>query len=184
MHEQTASLVDGNFTFSVGGVCCICQAAVEFRTEHDEVSPKRYRHWFRGGLKCRRCSSPPPERALFKAVELFYPNWKDLRIQESSPVYRGANRRFQDECPGNVGSEFDPALPQGVVHPTKKRRSKDRGHPTFTDSSFNLVIKQDVSEHLFAPKLAITCKRDRAKRASCEAPKWGSRASPTCAISR
>jgi hypothetical protein len=155
MHEQ-ASFINGKFIFSVGGVCCICRTAVEFRAERDdEISPKWYKHWFRGSLKCRQCGSLPRERALFNAVELFYPNWKDLRIHESSPVYRGASRRFQDECPGYVKSQFDPALPQGSIHPVKKYRSEDLEHQTFTDSSFDLVITQDVFEHLFAPELAI-----------------------------
>ncbi len=44
MHEQTVSFVAGKFTLSVGRRRpSRLQAAVEFRAEGDEGSPKRYK---------------------------------------------------------------------------------------------------------------------------------------------
>ena len=151
-----ATFRSGRFVFSVEGNCCICNWKTEFRAERDtEISPAWYKNWFRSGLKCMRCGSVPRERALFSAIERFYPAWRTLRIHESSPVRRGATLRLQDECPGYVQSQYDPSLPPGALHTSKRYRNEDLEAQSFEVGSFDLVITQDVYEHLFAPDKAI-----------------------------
>jgi len=144
------------FVFSASGRCCICGQPTVFRAERGNEIPLRwYKHWFRGDLKCTRCGSIPRERALFTVIERLYPMWRGLRIHESSPVYRGVSKKFQDECATYIRSQYDPDLGFGLVHPTRKYHSQDLESQTFDNASFDIVITQDVFEHLFAPDRAI-----------------------------
>jgi SAM-dependent methyltransferase len=88
-------------------------------------------------------------------LNLLYPEWRTLKIHESSPADRGTSLKIRQECPGYVASHFDPTILFGTVHPTRNYRSEDLEHQTFDDESFDLVITQDVFEHLFNPDLAI-----------------------------
>ena len=142
--------------FSSPGYCCICEASVEFRAERDNDIPSTwYPNWFRDGLQCVACQSIPRERALMGVIQMFYPNWRTLRVHESSPVHRGASRKLEDECAHYTKSHYDPALPFGSVHPDRGYQSEDLERQTFEDRAFDLVITQDVFEHLFAPDRAI-----------------------------
>ena len=99
--------------------------------------------------------SIPRERSLMYVVNLFYPEWRTLRIHESSPADRGASRKIRLECPGYVASHFDPNVPLGALHPAGYYQSEDLEHQTFANESFDLVITQDVFEHVFRPDFAI-----------------------------
>jgi SAM-dependent methyltransferase len=74
-----------------------------------------------------------------------------LKIHESSPAARGASKKLMDECPGYVSSQYDVSVPFGGVHPALGYRSEDLEDQTFEDASFDIVITQDVFEHLFDP---------------------------------
>jgi hypothetical protein len=54
--------------------------------------------WLRDHYKCTRCGSILRERALMLVIQQHFPNWRALRIHESSPVDRGASRRFARNC--------------------------------------------------------------------------------------
>jgi SAM-dependent methyltransferase len=54
-----------------------------------------------------------------------------------------------------VATHFDPNYLFGTSHPSGKYRSEELEHQTFDDVSFDLVITQDVFEHLFRPDLAM-----------------------------
>jgi SAM-dependent methyltransferase len=88
-------------------------------------------------------------------LNLLYPEWRTLKIHESSPADRGTSLKIRQECPGYIASHFDPTIPFGTIHPNGHYRSEDLEHQTFADESFDLVITQDVFEHLFNPDLAI-----------------------------
>ena len=144
------------FVLELEGFCCICGTQAKFRAVRDSPLPKdKYRHWFRSGLRCTACDAVPRERALFEVVQRTFPNWRKCRMHECSPEYRGASKRFQTECSNYVKTQFDPALGFGNIHPTRGYRSEDLEHQTFEDESFDLVITQDVFEHLFHPDRAI-----------------------------
>jgi SAM-dependent methyltransferase len=86
-------------------------------------------------------------------VEHLYPSWRNFRIHESSPVPRGASVKLKRECKDYLETQFTPSLALGVNSGTF--RNEDLEHQTFPDGSFDLVITQDVFEHLFNPEQAI-----------------------------
>lgn len=81
------------------------------------------------------------------------PDWRNLAIHESSGCSVSSNR-LRAQCPGYVATQFDPATPWGGLHP-HGYRSEDLEAQTFADASFDIVVTQDVFEHLFAPDRAI-----------------------------
>lgn len=126
------------------GYCHCCDAAVTFRSRKE---------WLRDNYRCCRCSSLPRERALMYCIETFYPGWRELSIHESSPVKRGASLKLKKGCRNYVATNFFPNAPAG-----KKKRgflNQDLENQTFGDETFDLVITQDVMEHIFKPELAF-----------------------------
>lgn len=83
------------------------------------------------------------------ALDRFYPNWRELRIHESSPGTRGVSPKLLLQCPGYVSSQYHPTVPRGTNHPTEGWRCEDLEKQTFADGVFDLVITQDVLEHVF-----------------------------------
>jgi SAM-dependent methyltransferase len=131
--------------FSHEGHCEICEAATTFKASGPN---------FRSTLRCPRCNTPPRERALYHALSTLYPNWRELKIHESSPNKFGVSAKLATAA-GYTESQYDPEIPWGTIHPTKGYRSEDLEAQKFADESFDLVITQDVFEHLFHPDRAI-----------------------------
>lgn len=128
------------------GFCPLCGRETTFLAQYD---------WFRDHLKCVRCGSVPRERALFAVLEDFYPNWRDLRVHESSPGNRGASPKLRAECANYSTSQFDERLELGAVDTERGFRNENLEALTFDDGSFDIFITQDVFEHIFRPDLAI-----------------------------
>ena len=146
----------GKHVFRVTGHCPICEAPSEFVATRDEPLDARWwPNYFRDHLICVHCGSIPRERALFAVISRFYPNWRDLAIHESSPGNRGASVKLRRECPRYIETQYDPALGLGNIHPERGYRSEDLEAQTFEDECFDLVITQDVFEHLFDPAQAL-----------------------------
>jgi hypothetical protein len=122
------------------GHCPICQRDTTFRAEHE---------WFRDHLLCLSCRSIPRERALMLTLEQLAPDWRELRIHESSPINRGVSPLLQRCCPGYVASQLFNGVPRGTL--AGGIRCEDLERQTFPDGSFDLVITQDVTEHVFEP---------------------------------
>ena len=111
-------------------------------------------HWLRDHFVCTNCGSIPRERALMRVIEMYYPNWRELRIHESSPGGRGTSIRLSQECKHYTATHYDTKIPFGSMHPNGHYQSEDLEHQTFADESFDLVISQDVMEHVFDPDQA------------------------------
>ncbi len=126
------------YRFEHPGWCVICEADVTFTARQD---------WFRDHLKCPRCGSIPRERALMHVVAAFYPHWQDLRIHEMAPIGRGASKKLR-EAAGYQGSHYHPALPLGERTPSGWI-NQDAERQTWADGAFDLVVTQDVFEHIF-----------------------------------
>jgi SAM-dependent methyltransferase len=62
--------------------------------------------------------------------------------------------KVNNECPGYVASHFYPDFPKGTMHPDGFR-CEDLESLTFENESFDLVITQDVMEHVLNPALAF-----------------------------
>lgn len=124
------------------GFCPICEAPARFTADNI---------WFRDHLLCETCQSVPRERALMTTIQMLMPDWRNAKIHEASPLYRGLSRKLMQEAPGYTYSQYDLAVPFGGTHPTHGYRCEDLEHLTYADDTFDLVVTQDVFEHLFDP---------------------------------
>ena len=130
----------------IEGFCPICEKEVIFRSKDD---------WLRDHFVCSNCGSIPRERALMQVIKTYYPNYRDLKIHESSPGIRGASIKLKSECRSYSTSHFYNDLPLGKYHPTQGHRCEDLENLTFVDEEFDLFITQDVMEHIFDPEKAF-----------------------------
>ena len=90
------------------------------------------------------------------AIEDWYPNWRDLSIHESSPGGRGVSLKLFDQRRYYSSSHFFENVPFGSIHPTRGDRCENLEKLTFPDNSFDLIITQDVMEHVFHPDDAFS----------------------------
>lgn len=134
-----------DYLLEVQGVCPVCERAVTF-TARDE--------WLRDHFLCGNCGSQPRERALMKILAELSPDWRSLDIHESSPG-TAASRRMEAEAKGYRSSHYAADAPLGAAHPQWGWRCEDLENQTFPDASFDIVVTQDVFEHVFAPDRAI-----------------------------
>jgi SAM-dependent methyltransferase len=126
-----------DFYYEHYGFCPICAAATKFVARH---------LWFRDHYQCERCGSIPRQRALTMVIDEILPNWRELSIHESSPS-GPASARFAAGCPKYLATYCYPGINPGVVH--EGFRCEDLERLTFADGQFDLVITQEVFEHVF-----------------------------------
>jgi SAM-dependent methyltransferase len=129
--------------FEWSGFCPICATNVVFHADDP---------WFRDHLLCSGCGSIPRERAMMLVIESVAPDWRKMRIHESSPVERGTSVRLRNECTGYVATQMFPGIPSGSTF--RDVRCEDLERQTFGDCVFDLVVTQDVMEHVFDPAAA------------------------------
>ncbi|MEP9366975.1 class I SAM-dependent methyltransferase [Xanthobacter sp. VNH20] len=147
--SMTANASD--FHFEHSGRCPACGQATVFTASGP---------YFRSTLKCQKCNSVPRNRALMHILSQFFPKWRDLIIHESSPGWDFVSQRLVRECKFYTASQYDTSAPFGSVVeaprlPCKKYQSENLEDQTFADETFDLVITQDVFEHIFHPDRAI-----------------------------
>ena len=126
-----------------GGYCTICDCDVVF----SQTGP-----WLRDQYLCTRCGSVPRQRALVKVLNDHFPRWRELRIHESSPGGPSSDK-IRRECSEYVASQFFAHIPRGQSE--GGQRSEDLEALTFPAESFDLVITQDVFEHVLRPAKAF-----------------------------
>lgn len=114
----------GNF-----GWCSVCAGSTLFIATGE---------WLRDDLLCVRCLSIPRWRALLIVLESEAPDWRAMRIHEFSPGGAGSDVLARS-CLHYSYSEFD--VP-GEPH-------EDLEMLSFEDGSLDVVITQDVFEHIF-----------------------------------
>jgi len=125
------------------GFCPVCYAPSRF-TARDA--------WLRDHYRCDRCGSIPRERALMTVLERSFPQWRELSIHESSPGLPSSGR-LSRECRSYEATHFFPGAPLGAVE--QGFRNEDLTRQTFDDESFDLVITQDLMEHVLDPEAAF-----------------------------
>jgi len=128
------------------GWCPIC--------EKERVFVAR-QHWLRDHYLCEGCGSIPRERAIMNVIQTYYPKWRDLDIHESSPGNRGASVKMREQCKKYIATQYDVEIKFGNTHLTNGFRSEDLENQTFANNSFDLVVTQDVMEHVFNPEKAF-----------------------------
>ena len=80
------------------------------------------------------------------------PDWRQRSIHESSPLNRGASIIFARDCIHYLATQFFPGVEPGQIHDGV--RCEDLEQQTFNDNRFDVVITQDVMEHVFHPDRA------------------------------
>jgi SAM-dependent methyltransferase len=133
------------FVLSNDGYCVTCDSETVFYATNE---------WLRDYYVCGKCGSIPRERALMFCIEKYYPNWRELHIHESSPGGRGASIKLREHCSRYLASHYFSDVPPGKVHPTGYR-CENLESQTFPDEYFDLVITQDVMEHILDPASAF-----------------------------
>lgn len=135
----------GDYYFSHKGFCVCCEQEVTFEC---------YDSWLRDNYYCTNCRCIPRERALMAVIEKYYPNWRELRIHESSPVHRGASLKLKNQCERYLASQYYPDKESGTT--VDGFRNENLENQTFSNESFDLVITQDVMEHVYHPELVFS----------------------------
>jgi SAM-dependent methyltransferase len=140
------------YVFETEGFCPVCEAPATFSARSDKPIPDAWRpSWFRGALRCATCKSPPRERAIARVLTAARPNWRTLRIHESSPGGWAFSAKLRRECVGYTATQYDPSFPFGAMHASGRWRNEDLENQTFADEVFDIVVTQDVFEHVFHP---------------------------------
>jgi SAM-dependent methyltransferase len=123
----------------VFGYCPICERRTVFFKEGD---------WLRDQFKCIRCLSIPRWRAMVFVIDSFFPRWRELSIHESSPG-GAASDKLARECHQCVQTHWFADVPLGGMR--GGYRCEDLERQTFPDAAFDLVVSQDVFEHVLDP---------------------------------
>jgi SAM-dependent methyltransferase len=125
------------------GLCPICSGRTLFLSLHP---------WLRDNYRCIRCLSIPRQRAIVKAVYEYAPAWGNLRIFEPGPG--GASSDFlRRKAKNYCCSQYFPDAESGTE--INGYRCENLEDLSFEDSVFDLVITQDVMEHVFNPAAAF-----------------------------
>lgn len=97
---------------------------------------------------CPICFSNQRERAVMLTIEKYYPAWKDLDILDVSPCDRGVSFALKRLCKHYCSSHYYPSKPFGDLIGANAY-NEDLEKLTFPDASFDIVVTQDVLEHVY-----------------------------------
>ena len=139
--ELPRGLLTGSFNF---GFCPICEAKTVFVIRKD---------WLRDFYHCARCGSIPRWRALIQVLQTHFPDWRTLRMHESSPG-GASSEKLKRESQNYIASHFFSDVTAGQVK--NGFRCENLEQQTFADAEFDLVITQDVFEHILNPARALS----------------------------
>ena len=105
--------------------------------------------WLRDQYLCQKCGSIPRQRNIQHVLDRFFPDWETTRIHESSP----SNDFVSRHCSDYSHSQFFEGIQRGLH--VSGVQNQDLEQLTFSDSTFDLFITQDVFEHVFNPDIAL-----------------------------
>lgn len=123
------------------GHCPVCKRNTLFISRDD---------WLRESYKCIFCHSRPRQRALVKVLNETVPDWQHKIIHESSPGGGATYKMFQKACSNYTYSYFYEEKALGVVL-DEQCSNQNLENMTFKDESFDIIITQDVFEHINYP---------------------------------
>lgn len=129
------------------GYCPICQKESVFIKFND---------WLRDHYNCINCFSIPRHRAMIYVLDKFVSNWKNLKIHElgasgSTHLYMTQN------CENYTTSGYFDNYESGqqVSYNGKYIQCQDIENMSFENNSIDIIITQDVLEHIFNPEKAF-----------------------------
>lgn len=125
------------------GMCPVCEKKVIFLIMDD---------WLRDNYRCICCLSIPRQRALKMTLDQVCPDWRNKSIHESSPS-GPLSKKISLECSNYIGTQYFPEIPSGIYN--GKAMSQNLEQQSFSDQQFDIVITQDVLEHILHPKMAF-----------------------------
>lgn len=140
--------------------CSVCERVTKMRIDWmfgagDVTTPSVHPAWTETSV-CSRCGLNSRMRALwdFLKVKCDLENIRRVYIAEQTTAFY---RRLKKKIPDLVGSEYlGPNYKSGIVTLSfpnlRKIRHEDLRALSFEDKSFDLVITQDVFEHIFEYK--------------------------------
>ena len=128
--------------FQLRGYCPCCCKKTTFIASN---------YWYRDSLRCMKCGSLPRDRQVFKYLNEYMKGRTDFRVLEFAPL-PGAymndretsnytiSHYFPDEKFGKAGENF---------------YNEDIQKTTFPDASFDIIIHEDILEHINDPFQAV-----------------------------
>jgi SAM-dependent methyltransferase len=125
------------------GYCPICKKITLFMSRDK---------WLRDHYRCLRCKSLPRNRVIIDVLETYFPNWRSMSIHETSPC-GAASDMLARECDNYIATHYYPDVPSGEYR--WGFRCENLENQTFEASSFDLVVTQDVFEHILHPDRAF-----------------------------
>ena len=141
---------DGDLPASFKGYDITCGRSTVFESKS---------RWFRDHLISQACNTQPRERALsFVLSTLLGERFQadDIHVHESSPNAHGLSAVLRSKFGANyIGTQFSPTIACGKVLPGRHEVSVNLEDQCFTDSSFDVVVTQDVFEHVMHPERAF-----------------------------
>lgn len=121
------------------GYCPICDSRTIFIEKNT---------WLRDFYVCHKCHSIPRQRAIVDVLKRFFPEWEKLKIHESSPG-GPSSMMIEKHCAEYTPTQFFRDIPLGKLKDNIQCENLEK--MTFEDNSFDLMITQDVFEHVMNP---------------------------------
>lgn len=129
------------------GECPICNSAGSKRTIFVQIGPSPREHTL-----CIRCRSNARNRAVMLVMQRERQDWRTADILEGGAG--GPLSRALSIAGGrHVASQLLEGVPRGETH--EGIRSEDLQSLTLTDGSVDLVVTEDVLEHVWEPDRAF-----------------------------
>ena len=146
--------------YRLPGYCRVCEREVDFRVDRQCGAVDVLGGWrpnWRERLVCPCCGLNNRQRMMAQAARSVVKRYKDRRpsvylMEQVTPIFKWFSEQLpQASC---VGSEYlGPEVAPGRV--VKGVRHEDVERLSFADHSFDLVISNDVLEHVVNPAQAL-----------------------------
>lgn len=141
VYEEISALNLDKAVKIYGGTCPCCKEKTIFLA---------FDYWLRDHYRCLFCGSIPRQRALMKVLEHEMPNWRNLKIHESSPIGNMLSM-FKQQCAQYTYSFWYESEPLGVKLQAGGT-NENLENLTFESETFDIFITQDVLEHVNRPE--------------------------------
>lgn len=129
--------------FRYAGYCPFCES----RTLFFQMGA-----WLREDLRCIRCRSSSRQRALALYLQQYFPSLEPLLIYEAGPA-GPMGAWLEKRCGNYQTSQYFSDAPFGTR--VNGYRNENLESLTFDQDSFDVVITQDVFEHIEQPQYAF-----------------------------